>query len=45
MNYENTEYEALESSIEHWMLSDKGDALEVLGEDVVSAVSEVLDYE
>lgn len=45
MNYENIEIQDLESSIETWMLSDMTDAVETFGEDVVSAVAEVLDYE
>ncbi len=45
MNYENIEFEQLESSVEHWMKSDPSDAVENLGEDVYSAVKEVLDYE
>lgn len=45
MNYQDIEYDQLESSVEHWMLSDPYDAIESLGEDVVSAVAEVLDYE
>lgn len=45
MNYEDIQFEQLESSVEHWIASDKSDALEVLGEDVVFAVVEALDYE
>lgn len=47
MNYEINEVviEGLESSIENWMLSDMTDAVETFGEDVVSAVQEVLDYD
>lgn len=45
MNYERDQIEQLESSIEHWMLGDLEDAKENLGEDVVYAVQEVLDYE
>ena len=40
MNYENVEIQDLESSIETWMLSDMTDAINVLGEDLVSAVKE-----
>lgn len=47
MNYENNEVviEGLESSIEHWMLSDPDDAVENLGEDLTSAVKEALNYD
>ncbi len=46
MNHnEEVVIEGLESSIEHWMLGDRQDAIESLGEDLVSAVAEVLDYE
>lgn len=45
MNYETVEIQDLESSIEGWMLGNRQDAIESLGEDVISAVSEVLDYE
>lgn len=45
MNYEDIQYEQLESSVEHWMLSDPYDAIESLGEDVISAIEEVLGYE
>lgn len=45
MNYETDQIEALESSIENWMLGDFKDAQETLGEDVIYAVQEVLDYE
>lgn len=45
MNYEENQIEELESSIEHWMLGDFEDAKQNLGEDLVYAVQEVLDYE
>jgi hypothetical protein len=45
MNYETVEIQDLESSIEVWMLGDMSNAVETFGEDIVSAVSEVLDYE
>lgn len=45
MNYEDIQYEQLESSVEHWMLSDPDDAVENLGEDLTSAVKEALNYE
>jgi hypothetical protein len=45
MNYETVEIQDLESSLECWMLGDRNNAIENLGEDIVSAVSEVLDYE
>lgn len=46
MNYESeVVIEELESSIEHWMLSDPDDAVENLGEDLTCAVKEVLNYD
>lgn len=46
MNYESEVIIAgLESSIEHWILSDPDDAVENLGEDLTSAVKEVLNYD
>lgn len=45
MNYETDVIEVLESSMEHWILSDSNNALETFGEDVISAVTETLDYE
>ena len=39
MNYEVDKIEDLESSMEHWILSDSNNALETFGEDVVAAVS------
>lgn len=43
MNYEQDQLEGLESSIEHWMLSDENDMRETFGEDLVSAVKEALE--
>lgn len=45
MNYEVDTIEVLESSMEHWILSDSNNALETFGENVISAVTETLDYE
>lgn len=45
MNYENVEIQDLESSIETWMLSDENDMRDTFGDDLVSAVKEVLDNE
>jgi hypothetical protein len=43
MNQEdNTEIQDLESNIEHWMLSNPHDFESTFGEDLVSAVSEVI---
>ena len=42
MNYEETVIEGLESSIEHWMLSDEQDMRETFGDDLVFAVKEAL---
>lgn len=44
-NAEDIHYQQLESSVEHWMLSDPDDAVENLGEDLTSAVKEALDYD
>lgn len=47
MNYENNEVviEGLESSIETWMLSNENDMRDTFGDDLVSAVKEVLGNE
>lgn len=45
MNYDDQQLEGLESSIEHWMLSDENDMRETFGEDLVSAVKEALENE
>lgn len=45
MNYEEIQFEQLESNIEHWVKSDEHDALNTFGEELVSAVKEALDYE
>lgn len=43
LNYQDIEFEQLESNIEHWMLSDPLDAEQTFGEDVISAVAEALE--
>lgn len=46
MNHnEEVVIESLESSIEAWLLGDEQDCVDNLGEDIVAAISEVLDYE
>ena len=46
MNYETeVVIEGLESSIEGWLLGDEQDCVQNLGEDLTSAVKEVLNYE
>lgn len=40
MNYEQDQIEQLESSIEHWISQNHEDAINALGEDLVSAVKE-----
>lgn len=45
MNHTEDPIDGLESSIEHWMLGNLEDAKENLGENIVYAVQEVLDYE
>lgn len=45
MNYSEDQIESLESSIENWMLSDEYDMKQTFGEDLYSAVKEVLEDE
>ena len=45
MNYNETELEGLESSLEHWMLSDENDMRDTFGDDLVFAVKEILENE
>lgn len=45
MNYSENEIEVLESSLEHWILSDKSNAVETLGEDVVWAAEMELGHD
>lgn len=47
MNLHNEEVviEGLESSIEVWMLGDMSNAVETFGEDVISAIEEVLGHD
>lgn len=46
MNYESeVVIEGLESSIETWMLTDENDMRDTFGDDLVSAVKEVLGNE
>lgn len=42
MNYNETGLEGLESSLEHWILSDEQDMRETFGDDLVFAVKEAL---
>ena len=42
MNYEHDQVEGLESSLEHWILSDEQDMRETFGDDLVIAVKEAL---
>ncbi len=42
MNYEDIQFEQLESSVEHWIMSDEQDVLNTFGEDLVVAVKEAL---
>jgi hypothetical protein len=45
MNYEQDQLEGLESSLEHWILSDEKDMVDTFGEDLVVAVKEALHNE
>jgi len=45
LNYEDSNIEQLESSIEHWLLGDEQDCVQNLGEDLTSAVKEALNYD
>jgi hypothetical protein len=42
MSYTEVELEGLESSLEHWILSDEQDMRETFGDDLVFAVKEAL---
>lgn len=45
MNYETIEIQDLESSLDIWLTTDRQDATETFGEDMIAAVVEALDYE
>lgn len=42
MSYTEVELECLESSLEHWILSDEQDMVDTFGEELVGAVKEAL---
>lgn len=42
MNYDDQQLEGLESSLEHWILSDEQDMRETFGDNLVHAVREAL---
>lgn len=45
MSYTEVELEGLESSLEHWILSDEQDMRETFGDNLYSAVKEILENE
>lgn len=45
MNFEQDQLEGLESSLEHWILSDEQDMRETFGDNLLEAVREALDNE
>lgn len=42
MNFTEVELESLESSLEHWILSDEQNMVDTFGEQLVGAVKEAL---